>query len=305
MSVFPTRKILESSNLFWQYPVITEKIFYEQNKDDVFFLGFPWATCIDKRVNTNDIFKLIIKFNEKKDYYTCCQHIHFRKFINLFKLLGITTVYTPHKIKEEDEINGVKLIACPLYAVNIEDNSRNKEFENVDFLNNEREILYSFMGGYHKGYLTSIRQDIFNMEHPSNAVVINTGGWHFESTVYSSKQNKQGHLNITNNHNNDKVKYNNLLLTSTFSLCPSGSGPNSIRFWESMACGSIPVLLADTLDLIEDIDWDNTIIRVKEHDIKDINKILLSIDEYRISELRRNCISVYNKLRDNFMNKNR
>ena len=40
-----------------------------------------------------------------------------------------------------------------------------------------------------------------------------------------------------------------LLLNSKYTLCPSGSGPNSIRLWESLACGSIPIILSDTLDL--------------------------------------------------------
>ena len=33
--------------LFWQYPVITEKEFYIQNKGDVNYIPFPWATIID------------------------------------------------------------------------------------------------------------------------------------------------------------------------------------------------------------------------------------------------------------------
>jgi hypothetical protein len=37
------------------------------------------------------------------------------------KILGITTLYTPHKIKDEDVINGITLKPCPLYAVNVED----------------------------------------------------------------------------------------------------------------------------------------------------------------------------------------
>lgn len=32
----------------------------------------------------------------------------------------------------------------------------------------------------------------------------------------------------------------------TFTLCPSGAGPNSTRLWESIGAGSIPIVLADT-----------------------------------------------------------
>jgi hypothetical protein len=51
-----------------------------------------------------------------------------------------------------------------------------------------------------------------------------------------------------------------LLLDSRFTLCPSGSGPNYIRLWESLACGCIPVLLADTLDLPNHKLWDESIV---------------------------------------------
>ena len=36
---------------------------------------------------------------------------------------------------------------------------------------------------------------------------------------------------------------------SKYTLCPSGSGPNSIRLWEALAVGSLPIVLSDNLDL--------------------------------------------------------
>ena len=49
----------------------------------------------------------------------------------------IKTVYVCHKIKDEDIIEGINLKPCPLYAINIEDKTKNK-----DLLNNKRSILY-------------------------------------------------------------------------------------------------------------------------------------------------------------------
>ena len=46
---------IKNENLFWQYPVITEKTFYDQNKDDPMYLGLPWATILDKRHDLKEI----------------------------------------------------------------------------------------------------------------------------------------------------------------------------------------------------------------------------------------------------------
>ena len=81
----------------------------------------PWTTIIDKRYNINIIFKLVKPYIRPDiQYYTCCQHIHFRQLIPLFKALNIYTVYTSHKILLEDKLSDIQLKPCPLYAVNIE-----------------------------------------------------------------------------------------------------------------------------------------------------------------------------------------
>tara|TARA_R110002072_G_scaffold84065_10_gene190589 strand:- start:702 stop:1865 length:1164 start_codon:yes stop_codon:yes gene_type:complete len=70
-----------------------------------------------------------------------------------------------------------------------------------------------------------------------------------------------------------------------------------------MAVGSIPVLLADTLELPSDIDWDNTIVRVNENEYLKIPEILSNITPEKENEMRQNCIKVYDKLKNNFKNK--
>ena len=299
--MFNTEKLLTKYKLFYQYPVITELEFYNQNINESTYCGIPWATIIDKKYNKNSIIEEFISFFDKNvTYYTCCQHIYFRDLIQIFKIFNIKTVYTPHKLINEDYIDNIKIMPCPLYAVNIEDNKRNIEFQNIDFINIDRPILYSFMGAYDQHYISDIRKDIFIMEHCNDAVIINIGKWHFNDIVYSHKQNQNIELNIDKKHIDNKTKYNELLLKSKFSLCPSGAGPSSIRFYESLAVGSIPVLLSDDLDLPYNIDWDNTIIKIKEKDIKNIENILKNIDKNRIQELKINCINVYNKLKKNY-----
>jgi len=306
----PTDIIMKKYKLFWQYPVITEKTFYEQNKNKPGYIGMPWATIIDKKYNPQIILNIIDKNIFTYDNYTCCQHISFRHLIPLFQAIGIKILYTPHKIIGEDRLLGIKIKACPLYAVNIEDASRNKvftEFNEKELIEKERKYLYSFQGAYdQRWYLTDVRQRLFDMIHPANTYVKNIGEWHFDKIVYDKKQNDKGEININETHIENKESYNDLLLNSRFSLCPSGSGPNSIRFWEALAVGSIPILLSDTLNLPEyDVEgadgWNNTIINfIKESDIEIIPNALEKITEEDEKKMRTNCIKAYNHFKNNF-----
>ena len=291
--------IAKRYDTFWQYPVITEYTFYQQNKNNLNYLGFPWATMIDSKRNFN-LSKL--KNNRKK--YTCCQHIFFRKLIGLFKNLNINVVYTPHKVIGEDYINEIEIKSCPLYAVNVEDEERNEIFRDVDFLQIKRKYLYSFAGGYNSCYMSDIRLNLFQLKLDDEVLIENTNGWHFENTIYGGQQSKEKKYK-------KEVKkinyYNQLLLNSRFSLCPSGSGPNSIRFWESLAVGSIPVLISDKLDLPTTPKnlprWDKTIVMIKESDYKNINSVLKTIGPEEEMSRRNNCIEIYSYFRNNYREK--
>lgn len=304
MTLFQTIELISKLKLFWQYPVITEKTFYEQNKNDEKYLGFPWATIIDKRYDLNVIFKLIAPYKDPNiQYYTCCQHISFRKLIPLFKALNIYTVYTPHKLLLEDKLSDIQLKPCPLYAVNIEDSSRNEIFLKNNPLIMKRLFLYSFQGAYHPSwYLSDIRKRIFDMKHPDNCYVNHIGNWHFDDIVYNKTQNNEYTLNENDTHRDRTSKYNKLLINSRYSLCPSGSGPNSIRFWESLAVGSIPVLLADTLELPQHELWDKSIIRIPENKLEELPNILSKISGEKEQEMRENCIKLYEYYKNNYIN---
>ena len=122
-------KLIEKYDLFWQYPVITEKIVFEQQKNNNLYIGLPWATIIDKKINiTNLINELKDNLSPDLNYITCCQHIYFRRIIDQIKSINITMLYSPHKIKNENKIKEILIKPCPLYAVNFEDKTRNSIF---------------------------------------------------------------------------------------------------------------------------------------------------------------------------------
>ena len=305
MNSFET--FIDSIHLYWQYPVITEKTFYQQNKHHNNFIGIPWATILDKVKLKTKILSLIKSLcKDNIEYFTCCQHIHFRKLIPFFKMIHIKTLYTPHKVIGEDNIDGIQIIACPLYAVNIEDPTRNMQFKNVDFLQSSRTYLYSFMGGYNPScYLSNIRKRLFDIPAKNDCIIKNSGMWHFEKSVYSNLQNYKQDTDNSNIHKTNTTLYNTLLLDSRYSLCPSGSGPNSIRLWESLACGSIPIILADTLELPSHELWDKAIIRIKEKDVDTLDNIIRSISYEKEVEMRKCCLQLYKYFKNNYRNEKR
>ena len=148
--------------------------------------------------------------------------------------------------------------------------------------------------------MTDIRKRIYEMKHPKNCLVEKTNSWHFEKMVYSKMQNSKGELNENEKQRLKGEKYNEVLLNSRYTLCPSGSGPNSIRLWEALACGSIPVLLADTLELPKHELWKDTIVEVKEKDLENVPEILGNISEIREKEMLKNCLELYKYFKDNY-----
>ena len=312
------KKIIDTLQISWQYPVITELTVYNQKKKkkNQKYIGIPWATIIDKRLDLNNVLQVIKKYiiieSNVHEYTTCCQHVSYKLLIPLFKHLGIKHVYTSHKIIGLDMLNNIHLYPLPLYAANIEDSSRNTLYKTLTaysetvhshLLCKKREYLYCFMGAYDsRWYLTSIRNKIFTLKHPSNTFIKNTKTWHFENIVYGKQIQKRSFNEEEEKRNKIKLNiYNTILASSRFSLCPSGTGPNSIRFWESLGFGSIPILLADTLDLPPHPLWDTSIIRIPENMVGNINTILSNISSEKENSMRKNCLLLYDDFKDSFI----
>ncbi len=96
-------------------------------------------------------------------------------------------------------------------------------------------------------------------------------------------------------NNDSRQNYLNTLGQSRFSLCPRGVASGSYRFWESLKCGSIPILISDEYNLPLGWDWDNTILRIQEKDLRFPNKIdaLINKNLYRENFLRDQCFKCF------------
>lgn len=74
-----------------------------------------------------------------------------------------------------------------------------------------------------------------------------------------------------------QTTYLTLLARSHFVLCPRGFGTASIRLFEAMACGRVPVIIADAWQPPPDIPWHDFSVVVPERDVERIPGILKDI----------------------------
>ncbi|MEF8747621.1 MAG: exostosin family protein [Candidatus Accumulibacter propinquus] len=241
----------------WQFPAITEQHAFVKAREllptvsGTVLFAFPWATLIDlmngkkedaKRLRKvlNDIGTLL---QPGERVVTVCQHILMLNYQNMFSELGITDVFWTHAIKGQESFPKhprISIHPFPLYPVQAVD-------EQVES-GGTRSLLYSFIGAKaNKWYLTQSRSHILEyLGTDKRGAVIGRDTWHYNKAVYDYQINKIAIPSHDLVDKNTTQEFKKLLKSSLFSLCPSGSGPNSIRLWESIGMGAIPVILADS-----------------------------------------------------------
>lgn len=302
----------------WQTPAQTEKYYYtnhllynrhcDTKKDDIaqYYFAFPWASFLDYYHDpevyqpNSDQFNQVIKTLSCKNYIisdtyyrlnTICQHIYWHKLIKIWERLNITHAYCSHFTYQwMDHDTNININSWPLYAVNKENLFRNEDLIYIEPQN--KKYLCSFMGCIDEPYYrSSIRKNIYKIISSQNSLKVFisvNNDWFFREETFGLNLNKFISENVK--------KYNNVLSNSVFSLCPEGSGPNTIRLWESMSVGSIPVLFANdwVKPIIKEYDWSDLCITIGESETNNLIDILKSISHNRICELSRNCINAYN-----------
>lgn len=260
-SVVSFRNNIMAYDSDWQYPAVTEQYAFSRLRelgavpDDVIYVAFPWATLIDKlQRKTPDSAHLLERFRAFCEELpantlriTVCQHIKMKECLYLFREAGITEIFWSHATHEDvthPGQDGIRLRPFPLFPVQVRE-------QQVTGKDDDRPYLFSFIGARaNQHYLTESRNWILDLlgGHP-DGLIIGRDGWHYNKVVYDHQVLKtrareaDGHR-LVDQSASDEFRVS--LLNSLFSLCPSGSGPNSIRLWESLGAGAIPVILADT-----------------------------------------------------------
>ncbi len=242
----------------WQFPAITEKHAFKKAikllpiVDDIYYVGFPWATLIDRLNNNSDdgpelLGKLLsLNLPEKRParIVTVSQHILTLQYRQLFFEAGVTDIYWSHAIKDQPFVRDgrkIQIHPFPLYPVQVTTSDEWNKDE-------DRKYLYSFIGAKsNEWYLTKVRDWILEyLPDDGRGLVLGRDTWHYNKVVYEHQIRKRAAEGEQLIDDQASLQFSQVMKDSVFALCPSGSGPNSIRLWEAIGMGAIPVVLADT-----------------------------------------------------------
>lgn len=245
----------------WQVPAATEKTAWERvaargGLPGARYLGMPWATAIDglrtRAAPTLDILRALgtIRRHPHPEgaadrIVTVAQHIYADRYVGLFRGAGVTDLFWSHATVNRPEIAGIRIHPFPLFPAQTPDG-----IEPAD-PHRPRRWLANFVGAYNpKVYITDVRARIFETGGADDVLIVRREAWHFDRAVYAEQMKgvapDAARLALERQHRDE---YLQAIRDSVFTLCPTGSGPNSIRIGEALALGSIPVILTRDLAL--------------------------------------------------------
>lgn len=247
----------------WQRPNATEAYAAEQLAGAEGYLAYPWASWIDLARDRPPPQAPLAAGAINEPLATVGQHIEMLHHAALLRRCGVTDLFWSHATTGLHHHQGLRIHPFPLYPVRCA--SHPAPAGGIPLA--ERRWLYSFQGVYRPElYLTPVRQWILALPRRSDALLESRREWHFEQQVY--REQVHGEPVDAGRHaelNAEASSYAEALQQSVFALCPSGSGPNSIRLWEALGYGAIPVIFADTLSLPGDPDlWGQAVLVVPE-----------------------------------------
>jgi hypothetical protein len=231
---------------------------------DVEYLPVPWFDLSQsKKYNSEAIHKYVDSFKQLhlNNAFTVCLCLKSSGIddyvLDVLDSIGVKCIFTPDVSVTTTHYKNIHFEPLPHYAI--------KQVKPAQI----KDILYSFVGTP-KSH--PIRKKLFAIDHPKDTVLI--------------ALEKYGHTV-------PKGIYEDILARSRFSLCPRGINVGSVRFWESLCAGAIPILISDEQILPYGFDWSSCIIRVKESDIQNIPDIVLNIPLQTEESMRLACYKAY------------
>jgi len=264
----------------------SEYDFFLQLKDKQFqnseYLAIPWAPILNTSwqqlpINAQECFNEIQKL-QLSNGFTYNQHDKYLQLDGLYSHIGVKNLF------------------CPLHLKSLKSTVKIHPISNscvMDFNpNRKKDILYSFVGFANSH---PMREELFSKVKGEHIIVKNQ--YHFndpQKPLAASISDEQ---------------YKDILERSIFSLCPRGSSVNSFRFWESLAAGAIPILIADDW-LMPKFNWNETLISIPESKVyqvsdfqKQLDHKLTSLTAKEIEKMYENTKKAHNYVRkENYFN---
>lgn len=228
------------------------------------YLPVPWFHASQsKKYNWNDIHKYAdsLKQLHLHNAFTVCLSFLSSGIddyvLDVLDSIGIRCIFTPDVSVHKNHYKRIHFEPLPHYAI--------KQVHPAKIKN----VLYSFIGVIK---CHPVRKELFAIDHPQDTVVI--------------ANEEYGHLA-------PKGAYEDVLSRSRFSLCPRGINVGSVRFWESLCAGAIPILISDDQVLPYGFDWSSCVIRVKENEVQYIPDIIRNIPLQQEESMRQACYKAY------------
>ncbi|MGZ4954022.1 MAG: exostosin domain-containing protein [Methylobacter sp.] len=320
---------------FWQFPAITELLAFQSHKvlqapewnpciaRINTYLGLPWASYIDKQTVPDVVRQVFgvrlrgyhaladewgLQWGQEVAVHTVCQHIYWIRMLPFWKELGVTDVHLSHCEPESAKVadqHNIRVHSWPLAAANVVNPDR-REGLFVGKFPAERPLLASFIGAYMPHYRSDVRlrlrDEAVNDGMPDVVFDLNND-WHFNPMVYQAQVAGEalspGQIAA---ERAATVHYNELLSDSVFSLCPEGAGPNTLRLWESLAVGAIPVVIVD--DWIwpsvpgTGLNWQDAVIHVHREDMAglfDRLRQMRVMESHRLKMMQKTGMQLYER----------
>lgn len=121
----------------------------------------------------------------------------------------------------------------------------------------EPQLLFSF-----RGFASHpVREEIFKTDFGRSDVYV-------EQTTKWFTHNEQ-----------DRLNYIEQTLNSRFVLCPCGQGTSSVRLFETLAAGRVPVIVSDEWVEPSGPEWNRFSVRVPQNRVREIPSILARYEE--------------------------
>lgn len=298
------RALHPRDSLFWQWPGRTEGAAHALHaglagpgrvgSELQTYLGLPWATWLDRRRVDAEQAEAAAEFEIQRvrirtarrglagqglglRVHTVCQHIEWRALVPLWQRIGVTDVWLSHAPSAAElPPPGLRWHPWRLLAVNVEDPGRRAGLRfGADWA--DKPLLASFVGAHAAHYLSDVRLRLRELADRPGFVIRVSEGWHFEGVVYRHQVGGEA-LGASYRVDASVNEYNRLLSDSRFALCPSGAGPNTLRLWEALAVGSVPVLLGVFPELPAGIDWDAIVLKVSDAELAGLPDRLRAFD---------------------------